>query len=261
MLRQAGALFRLLRPDASALLFLSVFLPLLTRSGDFKYSLENSFPLILVGVCVYLADHLDDIDIDRVNHPDRPLPSGQISPQSVVIFHFLILAAALISTRILVRHNSFLYYLLLILGVNYRYVAAFLPGLKSAYVSVVTIIPILILIGHFPKVDSLRIVAVSVLLFTFSKELCMDFLDRHGDPTSFLREMSTYSLGVIAFALQGIGIIFLIFAAENGLEAAAVLAIGALAIVAGYFWFAARAGRKALVAMKTQLLVGIIFLL
>ncbi|MBL8025113.1 MAG: geranylgeranylglycerol-phosphate geranylgeranyltransferase [Fibrobacteres bacterium] len=40
-----------------------------------------------------------DIDIDKSNRPDRPLPSGSISTKSASIFCFLLLLAGLVSAR------------------------------------------------------------------------------------------------------------------------------------------------------------------
>jgi geranylgeranylglycerol-phosphate geranylgeranyltransferase len=261
MFRLLGVLFRLSRPDASALLFFSVFLPMLSRSGSLQLSLESALPLYLVGVCIYVIDNLEDAQSDQVNHPDRPLPSGEISPPVVAVFYFICLALALISTRLFVDSGAFLYYSLLILGPNYQCVVDHLPNLKSAYVSIVTIVPILVLISHFPGDAGLRIVAVSLFLFTFGKELCMDFLDRQGDPASFLRAVTRQQIGIVSFSMQAAGLLCLAPLVQSSLELYSLLALVVLGFSGGYLWFIGRAGDTAVAVMKAQLAVGLIFLL
>lgn len=85
--------------DSSVLAFLAIFLPLLVRTGNLAQSLGRAIPLLFVYMCAFIANDLDDVEKDRVNHPERSLPAGYVTPAVAAILYFACLALALFSTR------------------------------------------------------------------------------------------------------------------------------------------------------------------
>lgn len=251
----------LTRPDAAFLFFLSVCLPLLTRTGELTYSLRASVPVLLIFICIYLLDHVEDVEGDQINHPNRPLPSGQIGVPAVVVTYFLFLFAALVATRLYAPSGAYLYYALLILGINYNQVAEHLPNVKSLYVALVSTAPLLILREHSPDDPNLNFPIISMFVFTLGKELCMDFRDREGDPKSFVHRLTPQSLGSVAFSLQGAGLLLLAFLVHTLVDATVLIILGLLFIPTIRLWLAFEDYRKAIGMMKLQLVGGLYFLL
>ena len=114
------AILRLTRLDSSLLALLAVFLPLWVRTGNLAQSLGRALPLLFSFMCTFIANDLDDVEKDRVNHPDRPLPARQITPALAAVLYFTCLALALFSTRCYVSPGiAFLYYSLIALLISY----------------------------------------------------------------------------------------------------------------------------------------------
>ena len=114
------AILRLTRLDSSLLAFLAIFLPFLVRTKNLSISFGKAIPLLFIFVCTFIANDLDDVERDKVNHPDRPLPAGHLTPALATVLYFTSLASALFSTRYYVPPGiAFLYYALISLTISY----------------------------------------------------------------------------------------------------------------------------------------------
>lgn len=91
MLGEIKGLYKLGRPLTSLTGSLAVFL------GGYVSGAEQWTPVILAMVATFLIsmaanawnDYLD-IDIDRINQPQRPLPSGKVTPQAALAFSIIL---------------------------------------------------------------------------------------------------------------------------------------------------------------------------
>ena len=196
------AIFQLTRLETSLLGFLAIFIPLFVRNNDLSLSFRRAVPLLFISICTFVANDLDDIERDRVNHPDRPLPAGHFSPVFAVVLYFTFLALALFSTRYFISPGiDFLYYGAISLSISYGYISEYIPILKSPYVAIAATVPILIVAASYPNETKLYIVAGSVFLMTLGREICMDIKDRVGDPVSFMHRFRAFIyLTHLAFA-------------------------------------------------------------
>lgn len=256
------AILRLTRLDSSLLALLALFLPLWVRTGNVAQSLSRAAPLLFSFMCTFIANDLDDVEKDRVNHPDRPLPTGQITPALATILYFICLALALFSTRYYVAPDiAFLYYALIALLISYGYVVDWLPGLKSLYVATVTTIPILIVATFFPEQARLYGVAAAAFFLVIGREICMDIRDRPGDPLSFMHRFRPAPLAVFAFSLEVAGLLMLVSLTRRTGDVVALLIMAALLAQSGVFWFKFSRYRLAIVLMKLQWFVGLYFLI
>ena len=257
------AILRLTRIDSSLLGFLAIFLPLLVRTTDAALSFRRAIPLLFICVCTFIANDLDDIDRDRVNHPERPLPSRHLTPTVAVILYFMFLAAALFSTRHFVPPDiAFLYYALIALTISYGYVVDCLPGFKTPYVAAATSIPVLIVATSYPGETRLYLVAASVFFLTMGREICMDIKDRPGDAHSFMQKFRPAPLAVAAFSMQAIGMLLLMLQARKKLgDVIDLLAMACLLAMSGVYWFKFASYRLAIILMKFPLFVGLYFLI
>jgi len=112
----------------------------------------EQFPLLFTCVCTFIGNDLDDVERDRVNHPERPLPAGELSAAVAGIMYFTCLSLALFSTRHYVTPGiAFWYYGLIAISISYGYVVECFPSLKAPYVAVVSSIPVLIVAAWYPR--------------------------------------------------------------------------------------------------------------
>lgn len=258
----SGAI-QLVRPGSSLLLFAMIFMPLALKSHDLIDSLERAIPMLLIAICAFVANDLDDIEADSINHPERPLPSKHVSPLVAASLYFICLGAALLATKAFVPLPvAFLYYLTMTLTISYRYVVAFIPSIKAPYSAGTVSIPAIIVACYNSRDGRLFLVAIAVFLFALGRELCMDVVDRAGDRTSFLHRLDQNSIAFCAFLLQVVSL-WLILASLSRFDPWALLDLGAifaLLVLSGIYWFRFGWHNAATDVMKLQLFLGLYFL-
>jgi hypothetical protein len=204
---------------------------------------------------------LDDLERDRVNHPERPLPARHLTPKFAAVLYFVSLALALFSTRYFVaRDIAFWYYGLMTLSISYGYIVECLPSFKTPYVAAASSIPVLIIARSYPDELRLYVVAGSVFLFSLGREVCGVIQDRHGDPASYLHRFKPSLLALVSFLVQAIGLLLLATQIRKSGEIACLLAMTFLLMLAGVYWFKSARYRQATLLMKIQLFVGLYFL-
>jgi geranylgeranylglycerol-phosphate geranylgeranyltransferase len=248
--------------DSSMLASLAIFVPLFARTHAFTASFEKALPLLFVYMCAFIANDLDDIEKDQVNHPDRPLPAGYITPAVAGILYFVCLGSALVSTSYFVSEGvAFLYYTLLALHLSYGYLVESLPGLKAPYVGAMNTLPILVVAFQYPQEAKLFVAAASILFFVLGREICMDIKDRPGDAPSFMHRFRSDRLALFGFGLQLAGLFLLATQVRNRGDVVALVAMISVLTVAAYHWFKFTAARRvSIIVMKLQWLVGLYFL-
>lgn len=255
------AVLRLIRLSSSLLGALAILLALLARTGNFGLSLGKAIPLFFIAICTFIANDLDDLERDRVNHPDRPLPAGSLTPEFAAVLYFVSLALGLFSTRYFVAQGiAFWYYGLITLSISYVYIIECLPSLKAPYVAAASSVPVLIIARSYPNEPRLYVIAGSVFLFTLGREVCGVIQDRRGDPVSYLHRFKPASLALVSFLVQVIGLLLLATQIRKPGEIAALLAMIFLLALAGVYWFKRASYRQATLLMKIQLFVGLYFL-
>lgn len=254
-------ILRLTRLDSSLLGFLAIFLPLLVRTHNLALSFGKAIPLLFTCMCTFIANDLDDVERDRVNHPERALPARHITPIFAAVLYFTFLAAALFSTRYYVTPGiAFLYYALITVSISYGYIVDCLPSLKTPYVAAASSVPVLIVAASYPEETRLYIVAGSAFLLTIGREICMDIKDRTGDAVSFLHTFRPRPLAVAAFLLQTLGLILLAIQVRKLGDIIDLLTMTLLLALSGVYWFKFASYRGATILMKLTFFVGLYFL-
>lgn len=262
-MRILRAILKIVRPSSSLLAFFSVLLPLLVRTSDLSVSFQRALPLLFGSMCTFIVNDLDDIEKDRVNHPERPLPSGELKPAFVAVLYYCCLASALLSIRFGIGTDpiSSLYYLLLIMAISYSYVVDYLPGIKPLYVALASTGPVLIIVQYYPHETSLYAVAFALLFFVLGRELCKDLPDRPGDPKSFLHALEPRSVAIISFVSQSAGIILLSLQVETLFGFLNILLMGILIVLSYVSWLRWDRLTTALALMKGTIFLGLFFLI
>jgi geranylgeranylglycerol-phosphate geranylgeranyltransferase len=255
------AILRLTRLGTSLLGFAAIFFPLLVRTSDLRMSLGRAIPLLFICLCTFIANDLDDVERDRVNHPERPLPAGQLAPAVAGIMYFTSLFLALFSTKYYVTQGiAFWYYGLIAISISYGYVIECFPSLKAPYVAATSSVPILIIAGWYPDETRLYILAGSVFLVSLGREICMDITDRAGDALSFMHRFRPRPLAIAAFCVEAVGVLLLLFQVRRPRDLAALLSTALLLAIAAVYWFKFSSYHRASFIMKLQLVVGLYFL-
>ena len=256
------AIVRLTRMSSSLLAALAIFLPLLARTRDLRFSLGSAIPLLFIGMCTFIANDLEDLEKDQLIHPERPLPARDLTAELAAILYFVSLGVALFSTRYFVAQDiAFWYYFLAILSVSYVYIIDGLPIIKTAYVAAASSIPVLIIARMYPNEPRLYVIAGSVFLFTLGREICGDIQDRAGDSVTCLHRFKPLSLAVFAFVVQGIGMVLLASQIDSRGEAIDVFAMTFILALAGVCWFKLERYKQSTLLMKIQLFVGLYLLI
>lgn len=263
-MQRTRATLRLIRPYSSSLAILSILVPVFVRTRDLALSIERAVPLLFGAMCTYILNDLDDLEKDRINHPNRPLPSGQVSTAFVAVLYYVCLALALLTTHFYVGRtkSAFLYYVGFSACISYRYVVEYLPAFKPSYVAATTTIPILILMTFYPNdASSLAQTGVALFLSMMGRELCKDLPDRPGDPVSFLHKFDPTAVARFAFAMQGLAVMILCWQIRGLASSICMLAMVLVLAMAYVCWFHQNRQTVALGLMKTVALFGLYFLL
>jgi 4-hydroxybenzoate polyprenyltransferase len=202
------------------------------------------------------------MEADQVNHPDRPLPSGHLTPTFATVLYFLSLAAALFSTKFYVAQDlAFLYYALIALSISYGYVVDCLPGLKAPYVATLSTTPILIVASSYQNEPKLYLIAASIFFLYLGREICMDIKDREGDAPSFMHVFRPVPLAIFAFSMQTVGLLLAGIQARRVGDVFVLVAMILLLALAAVYWFKLARYKRAILIMKLPYFVGLYFLL
>lgn len=252
---------RLTRFDTSGLAFLAIFIPFWVRTGNVSQSFERAIPLLFIYICAFIANDLDDVEKDLINHPDRPLPTGNITQAVAAVLYFTFLGFALLSTWHYVTQGvAFFYYALLALHISYGYLVESLPGWKAPYVGAMNTLPILIVATQYAEESKLFVAAGAIFFLVLGREILMDIKDRPGDASSYVHRFDSANLAILGFSLQVIGLICLGSQMRRRGDAIALLGMILLLSLSVLYWFKFSKYRVAIIVMKFQWFAGLYFL-
>jgi geranylgeranylglycerol-phosphate geranylgeranyltransferase len=131
------------------------------------------------GACA-INDYFD-IGKDRVNHPDRPLPSGQLSPQYAWWMAVILFAIAVLASIPLGWYAFILVVVSTVLLWHYSHLLEYSGILGNVLVA--TIIALLILFGSLAADRPFALLYPTGLLFCYAlaREILLDIHDAEGD--------------------------------------------------------------------------------
>ena len=178
------AAFKIIRPINAIIAFVSVIVAAFFCSPEeiaWFSVLLASFAAAFTLSAGNIINDIYDLGIDKVNRPERPLPSGKISKNSALILYFLFIAASLIlswfinlyafiiviiATILLVLYSKFLKRVLFIGNI----LVALLTGLVFIFGGVAVRNP-----------SAAIIPALFAFLINFIREIVKDMQDVDGD--------------------------------------------------------------------------------
>lgn len=156
--------------------------------SDSSLPLSSVFLLIIATICSTgfgnTINDIYDIDSDRINHPNRPLPQGIISVTSAWIFSLLLLICGLVSSFSVSSLHGFATVLPLLLLTVYAFFLKATPIVGNLLVAI--LVAYAILYGALGAVGFPRLIfpASMAFLLNFSREIIKDLQDSKGDQAS-----------------------------------------------------------------------------
>ena len=136
----------------------------------------------LSGSAMILND-VFDIEVDRVNVPNRPIASGLISPTTAIVFAVVISLMGLVASFFIDRLATLLYVIFWVIGFSYNWKLKERGFFGNLFVSssvAITIILGSIVVGE-PWNTAVVIFSTMVFLFSLGEEIAADAMDVEGD--------------------------------------------------------------------------------
>ena len=193
-MNKLSAMFKIIRPINCVITFITILIAgLICGIGAFSYTniILAAFSGSFVAAAGNIINDYFDIEIDRINRPDRVLPSGELSIRFSINLYLIISASALYLSSLINLESIVIVIIssLIILLYSYKlkgtplvgnFIVAFLTGLAFIYGSIAVDN---FLCGIIP--------ALFALLINFMREIVKDIEDMKGDKAA---EILTYPI-------------------------------------------------------------------
>jgi len=178
---------------------------------------ENYYEVVFVSLSIFFLvafanthNDIADVVIDRINRPDRPLPSNRISIKNAYIFLAALFFLTILFSLLAGIKFAFLFFFALCVCVVYNHLLKSLPLVGNFTVAALTTLPVVI-----PMNFSLFL-AFFAFMLTFSREIVKDIEDMEGDKSQHLKTLPllvgvNLSLALVAISLFQCFAVILIF--------------------------------------------------
>ncbi len=216
--KKIKGLIKLLRPELPFAAGICVIIGEILALGQFPTFREMILGFIwgffLSGAAMILNDYFD-IEVDKVNAPERPLPSGLVSKNEVIIFTGIITFLGLVASFYINRLAVILYIIFWIIGFLYNWKFKEKGLFGNLFVS--SSVAVTILLGGIVVSTSLNtaviIFSLMVFLFNLGEEIGADAMDIEGD-----KMRDTKSVAILIGRKNALNISFLLFLVFIGLS-------------------------------------------
>jgi len=252
----------LTRLDTSLFVFVSVFAPIYLGLGSAETAARIALPLLPICMCGFVLNNLHDVEKDRANHPERPLPREEVTGAFSAGLFLVLLAAGLVSLKLLIpAENVFPYVLLLVAMIAYNHVVAYLTPLKNFVVAAAGVLPVAIVASELPARFNAPQLMLATFLFLVCIEILSDIRDIRGDGPTLAKQLGVTSAARVAFAALALSDALLLFAAKSPLQLGATLTFVALDAIVAWFWFRGSDKRLLTRALRVQAVASLVYLI
>lgn len=184
--RQAKGLVQLLRPELPFAAGVCVVIGEIMALGSLpplsKLFLGFMWGVFLSSPAMILNDYFD-IEVDRVNAPQRPLPSGLVSPATAILFTVITTLVGLTASFYLGQAALVLYLVFWLIGFIYNWKLkemGLYGNLLVSFSVAITFILGGIVVGE-PRNKAVWIISLMVFFFDLAEEIAADAMDIEGD--------------------------------------------------------------------------------
>ena len=216
--KKIKGLISLLRPELPFAAGICVIIGEILALGHFPTFREMFLGFIwgffLSGAAMILNDYFD-IEVDKVNAPERPLPSGLVSKNEVIIFTGIITLLGLVAAFFINSLAVILYIIFWIIGFLYNWKFKEKGLFGNLFVS--SSVAVTILLGGIVVSTALNtsviIFSLMVFLFNLGEEIAADAMDIEGD-----KMRDTKSIAILMGRKNALNISFSLFLLFIGLS-------------------------------------------
>jgi len=155
----------------------------LGQAPDLDIALLGFLIGFLISGSEMVSNDLFDLEVDRINHPDRPLPSGQVSVSEVVLFTIILSLSGLLIAALLGPLTLAFTSIIWVLGMlyNWRLKSLGLPGNAIVALSVgMTFVLGGMMVGR-PDSGLVWTFALMAAMFDLAEEISGGVMDAEGD--------------------------------------------------------------------------------
>lgn len=184
VIKNVEGLFKVLRPINLLIVFLSYFFGLhfLKKSPDFEILIMALIAVAVVGIGNLYNDILD-FEADKINAPERPIPSGMISMKTAQWYAVLLFVFIAILNTFLFKHiwvytfNWIVFILTMFYSLYFKK-----TGLRgNLLVAFFTSAPFLVICIYYRNIMSLKNIIVFAFFLMLIREIVKDLEDIEGD--------------------------------------------------------------------------------
>jgi geranylgeranylglycerol-phosphate geranylgeranyltransferase len=211
--RKAKGIIQIFRPELPFSAGICVLLGEIVALGGFPSIREAilgfTCGFFISGSALVSNDYFD-LEVDRINSPDRPIPSGAVSPSEAILFAALAMLVGLIASFAISIQALILSFVFGIVGVlyNWRYKQEGLLGnlMVASSVAITFILGGLIVGKPFNVI--VLFFSLTAFLIDLGEEIAGDAMDMEGD-----KQRSSKSIAIKQgknIALRISGIVFLL---------------------------------------------------
>ncbi len=200
--------------------------------------------LVLAGMAATafgnVINDLFDIPTDRLSHPDRPLPRGDISPRDALVFAIVLVITGLLSALVVSPSHFVGAMLPMVFLLLYAAWFKATPLMGNLLVSVLVAYPIIFGAMNTPLMHRVYLPALLALLLNLCREIAKDIQDQKGDRAQKLTTSASLPYAVLRTLLFFIAASYLLVVflprvlGHFGWAYAAVAALGVLPL--HLFW-------------------------
>ncbi|HEX2956601.1 MAG TPA: UbiA family prenyltransferase [Chitinispirillaceae bacterium] len=150
-----------------------------------------------------------DIKTDRISHPDRPLPKGELSSRAAVIYSILLCVISLLCARLVSVPHLLATVIPIALLIVYSFFLKGTPLSGNLLVGILVAYPLLY--GGISGINfnHLIIPAMLAFLLNLAREIIKDIHDKEGDSASGIITSASLPDGVINVILYATSIVYL----------------------------------------------------
>ena len=209
--KKTKGLIELMRPELPFAAGISVIIGEIITLGHLP-SLSELFLGFMWGfflsASAMILNDFFDIEVDKINAPDRPLPSGLISPTTAVIFTAVITLLGLIVSFFINKIAVLLYIIFWIIGFLYNWKLKEKGLVGNLFVSSSVAVTIILgaIVVENPWNKAVIIFSMMLFVFDFGEEIAADAMDTAGD-----KKRNIKSIPLLIGRKKALNISFLLF--------------------------------------------------
>ncbi len=188
----------------TSLLFASTGSAFLYLAHQQVYDVFRVFLItLLLSFATFTANDLIDAEQDRINHPKRFLVISPSARAASAAYYLALMGSyCVVSVDFFGRDDAWVFLVFLLIFINYSIIKISAPLFKNAYISAANIGLLWYVTTTTTGIHVNLYVAISALIFTFSREILMDIPDIDGDRDSIAKRFGPRRAWVLVTALS-----------------------------------------------------------